>query len=217
MCIYIRNQIKILQRNEMCCQRGAAASCIFFFFKSKFTFFSSDVSHVCRQGISHSGEGERASAFSFFSFVWIFWVHFQDILLGSLFSWCCFVSVSPDCSDVSCQLSQVQDCSQCSTFLPQPPLLILLCHSTAHHQGAAPQLPPSSWRRWRGLQQQDLEGKCNSTVQLQILLHPQRALRINWSFASLPKTFKIILLSLVAVFKLCFFHLEINGPKASLS
>lgn len=30
---------------------------VFFFFKSKFTFFSSDVSHVCRQGILHRGEG----------------------------------------------------------------------------------------------------------------------------------------------------------------
>lgn len=216
MCIYIRNQIKILQRNEMCCQRGAAASCIFFFLNQ--SLHSSPVMSVMfADRAFRTVEKERASAFSFFSFVWIFLVHFQDILLGSLFSWCCFVSVSPDCSDVSCQLSQVQDSSQCSTFLPQSPLLILLCHSTAHHQGAALQLPPSSWRRWRGLQQQDLEGKCNSTVQLQILLHPQRALRINWSFASLPKTFKIILLSLVAVFKLCFFHLEINGPKASLS
>lgn len=166
-----------------------------------------------------TAEKEGASPFSFFSLVWIFWVCFRDILLGSLCSWCCFVFLFPDRSDVSCQHSQIQDFSQCSTFLPQSPLLIPLCHSTVRHQGAAPQPPPSRWTRWRGLQQQDLEGKCNSTLQLQIPLHPQRALRRNWSFASVPKRllFKIILLSLVAIFKVFFFHLEISGPKARLS
>lgn len=64
---------------------------------------------------------EGASAFSFFSFVWIFWVCFRDILLGSLFPWHCFVFLFPDCSDVSCQLSQIQDFSQCSTFLSPVP------------------------------------------------------------------------------------------------
>lgn len=41
-----------------CAAKEEQRQAVFFFLKSKFTFFSSDVSHVCRQGISHSGEGE---------------------------------------------------------------------------------------------------------------------------------------------------------------
>lgn len=70
MCIYIRNQIKILQRNEMCCQRGAAASGIFFLNQS---LHSSPVMSVMfADRAFHTAEKDGASYFSFFSSVWIF-------------------------------------------------------------------------------------------------------------------------------------------------
>lgn len=61
--------------------------------------------------------------------------------------------------------------------------------------------------------------KANSTSQhpsFKSAPHLQMALRRNWSFVLLSNVFKIMGFSLVAVFKACFFHLAINGPKVRL-
>lgn len=142
ICIYIRNQIKILQRNAICCQKVTAASAIFFFFKSKFTFFSSGVSHVCRQGTRRMVVKKAASDFS------LFFVRFdflrcllEEIPLGSLLFCRCFLFLSPDSSDISWPLSWGCGCSQGCVFCLCPSgqltqeLHHLLLLSTAGQQG----------------------------------------------------------------------------------
>lgn len=61
--------------------KGERQQVLFFFFKSKFTFFSHCVSHVCRQGTPHAAQdtvaNEAASDASLFLFHLIFWGFFQ--------------------------------------------------------------------------------------------------------------------------------------------
>lgn len=160
-----------------------------FFFLNQSLHSSPVMSVMFADRAFHTAEKERASAFSFSSFIWIFLVCFRDIFLGSLFSWCCFVFIF-SIRSLWCVLSAFPDPGLLSVqyFSASAPSASPY-HSTVHHQGAVPQPPPSCWTRWRGLQQQDLESKFSSTLQLQIPLHPQRALRRNRSFSSVPKTF----------------------------
>lgn len=215
MCIYIRNQIKILQRNEMCCQRGAAASVFFFFNQS---LHSSPVMSVMfADRAFRTAEKERASAFSFSSFIWIFLVYFRDILLGSLFSWCCFVFLFPIRS-LWCVLSA----------FPEPGVLSVQ-YFPASTPSAYPSLPQHS----------SPPGSCTTASSFPLnkmkgtsAARPWRQIQLKTPAANPPppsksfaKKLKLFLCTKNILNNPAFFgsriqsfvHLEISGPKPRLS